>query len=299
MIIPNKLTQDDLVVIIAPARKVEIKELKAAENLLANWGLEVQRSPNLLKENGIFAGTEQERKSDLQWAFDHPRAKAIWCFRGGYGSIQLIGELDPDKFLNSPKWIIGFSDITVIHSFSSIILNTCSIHATMPINVIDNTTGSLDYLRVILFENKMDYHWSSSENAKYGIGEGEVIGGNLAVLCGTLGTNYQVDFENKILFIEDVGEYLYQIDRMLWQLKFAGVFFHIKGLIIGHFTNIKDNKIPFGKSIEQIILEKTKEFNFPISFGFPSGHEDENWPIMFGKKAQLEVTENQTNLKLI
>ena len=299
MIIPDKLTPDDLVVIIAPARKVELKQLQSAEELLISWGLKVERAPNLMLSDGIFAGTESQRKADLQWALDHKQAKAIWCYRGGYGSIQLLEAINPAQFLQFPKWIIGFSDITFLHCFSSIILNTASIHATMPINIDENTSFSLDSLKQILLEDKMNYQKPTAKNDVLGTAIGEIIGGNLAVLCATLGANYQVSFEDKILFIEDIDEYYYQIDRMLWQLKFSGVFHHISGIIVGHFTNIKDNKIPFGKSLEQIILEKTKEFNFPISFGFPSGHEKENWPFVFGKKAQLIVDENQTSLKFI
>lgn len=299
MIIPDKLTQDDLVVIIAPARKVDPKQLQSAEELLISWGLKVERAPNLMLSDGIFAGTESQRKADLQWALDHQKAKAIWCYRGGYGSIQVLEAINPAQFLQFPKWIIGFSDITFLHCFSSIILNTASIHATMPINVVENSSFSLDSLKQILLENRMNYQKPSAKNDVHGTAKGEIVGGNLAVLCSTLGTNYQLSFEGKILFIEDIDEYYYQIDRMVWQLKFSGVFHHIRGLIVGHFTNIRDNEIPFGKSLDEIILEKTKGLNFPISFGFPSGHENENWPIVFGKEVQLNVDENQTSLKLI
>ena len=299
MIIPDKLTQDDLVVIIAPARKVELKQLQSAADLLVSWGLKVERAPNLMLSDGIFSGTESQRKADLQWALDHPEAKAIWCYRGGYGSIQLLEAINPALFLQFPKWIIGFSDITFLHCFSSIILNTASVHATMPINVPENTSFSLDSLNKILLENKMNYQKPRSKSDVLGTANGEIIGGNLAVLCSTLGTNYQVSFENKILFIEDIDEYYYQIDRMLWQLKFAGVFHHISGLIVGHFTNIKDNKIPFGKSLEEIILDKIKEFNFPVLFNFPAGHENENWPLIFGKRVQLSVDQTHTSLQLI
>jgi len=299
MIIPDKLTQDDLVVIIAPARKVELKCLQLAEDLLISWGLKVIRAPNLMSSNGIFSGTESQRKADLQWALDHKDAKAIWCYRGGYGSIQLIEKINPAQFLKFPKWIIGFSDITFLHCFSSIILNTASIHATMPINVNENTPFSLNSLRQVLLENKINYQKPTSKNDILGVASGEITGGNLAVLCSTLGTNYQVSFEDKILFIEDIDEYYYQIDRMLWQLKFAGVFHQISGLIVGHFTKIKDNKIPFGKSLEEIILDKIKEFNFPVLFNFPAGHENENWPLIFGKRVQLSVDKNHTSIQLI
>lgn len=296
MILPSKLKKGDQVLIIAPARKVDISSLEASEKLLAEWGLISIRSKNLLSESGIFSGTDHERKQDLQWALDHQEAKAIWCYRGGYGSIQLVEELNPSNFLKYPKWIIGFSDITVLHCFSNIILNSCSIHATMPINVKENSEESLLSLKKILFKYSMDYHWAFSNENIIGKCEGEIIGGNLAVLCSTLGTSYQPDFEGKILFIEDIDEYLYRIDRMLWQLKFAGVFHHIKGIIVGHFSNIKDNKIPFGKSLKQIILDKTQEFNFPVAFDFPSGHENDNWSLLFGKRVKFQVEKNNNRL---
>ena len=297
MIIPDKLTKQDLVVIIAPARKIEIKQLEAAEKLLLDWGLKTERSPNLMQAEGIFAGPDSSRKSDLQWALDHPKAKAIWCFRGGYGTVRLIEDLNPELFLKKPKWIIGFSDITVLHSFSNIILNTASIHATMPINVIENTTESLRSLKQVLFSASMDYSWNQNQNNRIGEASAEIIGGNLAVLTSLLGTNYQPNFEGKILFIEEIDEYLYNIDRMCWQLKFAGVFNHIKGLIIGHFSKIKDNKIPFGMTIEEIFLEKTKEFDFPIAFDFSAGHENENQSLLFGLKTKFLVQNDKSILK--
>ena len=296
MIIPDKLTKQDLVVIIAPARKVEIKQLEAAEKLLLDWGLKTERSPNLMLADGIFAGPDSSRKFDLQWALDHPKAKAIWCFRGGYGTVRLIKDLNPALFLKTPKWIIGFSDITVLHSFSNIILNTASIHSTMPINVVENTSESLTSLKQVLFSASMDYSWNQNQNNRMGEASAEIIGGNLAVLTSLLGTNYQPDFEGKILFIEEIDEYLYNIDRMCWQLKFAGVFNHIKGLVIGHFSKVKDNKITFGKSLQQIILEKTKEFDFPIAFGFPAGHENQNHSLVFGLKAKLSVNKKESEL---
>ena len=296
MIQPSKLSKGDHVILIAPSRKVELKDLIAAEKLLTNWGLVPIRSKNILSEDGIFAGSDYQRKEDLQWAMDHSTAKAIWCFRGGYGSVRLIEQMNPSGFIAHPKWIIGFSDITVLHCFANIILNSSSIHATMPINVSDNTSISLESLKNTLFENKMSYSWKSSSNNKLSSTQGEIVGGNLSVLCSMLGTNYQPDFENKILFIEDIDEYLYQIDRMLWQLKFAGVFHHIKGLVIGHFSNIKDNKIPFGKSLEEIILEKIKEFDFPVAFNFLAGHENENRALIFGCAARLETSETKSTL---
>ncbi|MDG2344396.1 MAG: LD-carboxypeptidase [Flavobacteriales bacterium] len=297
MIIPEKLTKGDVVLIIAPARKVELKQLEAAEKLLNDWELKVERSPNLMQKSGIFAGTDALRKSDLQWALDHPQAKAIWCFRGGYGTVRLIENLSPIGFLNKPKWIIGFSDVTVLHSFSNIILNTASIHATMPINVIENTPDSLKSLKEVLFSVAINHSWIFNKNNRIGETEAEIVGGNLSVLTSMLGTNYQPDFEGKILFIEEIDEYLYNIDRMCWQLKFAGVFNHIKGLVIGHFSKVKDNKIPFGMTIEDIILEKVKEFDFPIAFDFSAGHENENQSLLFGVKTKFFVQNDKSILK--
>ncbi len=297
MIIPDNLTKGDLVLIIAPARKVELDQLEAAEKLLNDWELKVERAPSLLQSLGLFAGSDNSRKSDLQWAFDHPKAKAIWCFRGGYGTIRLVENLNPEVFLKKPKWLIGFSDITVLHCFSNIILNTASVHATMPINIQENTAESLSSLKEVLFNKSMNFSWNPNENNRLGEIDAELIGGNLSILTSLLGTNYQPDFEGKILFIEEIDEYLYHIDRMFWQLKFSGVFNHIKGLIIGHFSNVKDNKIPFGSTLEEIILEKVNKFNFPVAFGFPSGHENENLSLLFGVKTKFFVQSNQSFLK--
>ena len=164
----------------------------------------------------------------------------------------------------------------------------------MPINVRENTTESLNSLKSALFDKQMHYQWEVSPSFKNGNAEGELIGGNLAVLCATLGTNYQPDFEDKILFIEEIDEYMYAIDRLFWQLKFAGVFHHIKGLIIGHFSKLKDNDISFGMTLEEIILEKVKEFNYPVVFNFPAGHENENKSLILGAKARLEVNQAAT-----
>ena len=296
MNLPPKLKLKDEVILIAPARKVELGSLIMAENLLLKWGLKPLRSNNILAEAGVFAGNKEKRTLDLQWAIDHPTAKAIWCFRGGYGSIQLLEGLNPLSFLQNPKWIMGFSDITNIHCFSNIILNTASIHSTMPINIDSNTPQSLASLKEFLFKQEINYKINASNNNRYGEVKGAIVGGNLSVLCASLGTNYQPDFENKILFIEDIDEYFYKIDRMLWQLKFAGVFNQIKGLIIGHFTNTKDNSTPFGMGLEEIVLQKINEFNFPVVFNFPSGHESENLTLPLGLEMHLKVNASSCEL---
>lgn len=296
MQIPPKLKANDEVIIIAPARKVDKKLLTFSLQLLKKWGLVPLLSKNLMQDNGIFAGSKILRHQDFQWALDHPSAKAIWCFRGGYGTTQIIEEINPARFLKNPKWLIGFSDITNFHCFSNIILNTASLHATMPINTQSNTYYTLNSLKNFLINQKISYKIKSNKENKLGEVEATLIGGNLSVLCATLGTNYQPDFENKILFIEDIDEYLYKIDRMIWQLKYAGIFHQIAGLIIGHFTNIKDNSISFGKSLEEIILEKVNEFNFPVIFDFPAGHENENLSIPFGMKLKLEAKNEYVKL---
>ena len=296
MNLPPKLKLKDEVILIAPARKVELESLIMAENLLLKWGLKPLRSKNILAEAGIFAGDKEKRILDLQWAIDHTTAKAIWCVRGGYGSIQLLEGLNPASFLQNPKWIMGFSDITNIHCFSNIILNTASIHSTMPINIGSNTSQSLESLKEFLFKQEINYKITTSSKNIDGEVKGAIVGGNLSVLCANLGTNYQPDFENKILFIEDIDEYFYKIDRMLWQLKFAGIFHQIKGLIVGHFTNTKDNSTAFGMSLEEIVLQKVKEFDFPVIFDFPSGHENENLTLPLGIPLNLKVNSSYITL---
>lgn len=296
MIIPSKINKGDEVILVAPSRKVDLSALEITEEWLKKQGLIPLRGEHILKVEGIFAGSDRDRNHDLQWAFDHPTAKVIWCYRGGYGSVRLLKNINPSRFLEKPKWIMGFSDITFLHCFSNIILNTASIHATMPINVPDNTSKSMKSLSDFLFEGSLQYEWEENENNKHGQIKGKIVGGNLSVLCATLGTNYQPDFEGNILFIEDIDEYYYAIDRFFWQLKFAGVFHHIKGLILGHFSKMKDNKIPFGLSIEEMVLEKIQEFDFPVAFNFPGGHENENWTLPFGVDMDFTVTKNQINL---
>lgn len=296
MIIPSKINKGDEVILVAPSRKVDLSALEKTEEWLKKQGLIPLRGEHILKIEGIFAGSDRDRNHDLQWAFDHPTAKVIWCYRGGYGSVRLLENINPSRFLEKPKWIMGFSDITFLHCFSNIILNTASIHATMPINVPENTSKSMKSLSDFLFEGSLQYEWEENENNKHGQIKGKIVGGNLSVLCATLGTNYQPDFEGNILFIEDIDEYYYAIDRLFWQLKFAGVFHHIKGLILGHFSKMKDNKIPFGLSIEEMVLEKIQEFDFPVAFNFPGGHENENWTLPFGVDMDFTVTKNQINL---
>ena len=296
MIIPSKINKGDEVILIAPSRKVDLSALEITEEWLKKQDLVPLRGEHILKEEGIFAGTDSERKHDLQWAFDHPTAKVIWCYRGGYGSVRLLEDINPSRFLEKPKWIVGFSDITFMHCFSNIILNTASIHSTMPINIPDNTSKSMKSLSDFLFYGGLQYEWKENKHNKYGQIKGKIVGGNLTVLCATLGTNYQPDFEGNILFIEDIDEYYYAIDRLLWQLKFSGVFHHIGGLILGHFSKMKDNKIPFGLSLEKMVLEKVQEFDFPVAFNFPGGHENENWTIPLGVDMNFTVTENQINL---
>ena len=267
MLQPVKLKQADEVLLIAPARKVDLNALKAAESLLHQWGLKPIRGKSLLLENGIFGGTDQERKKDLQWALDHPTAKAIWCYRGGYGTVRLLEDINPTEFLNFPKWIIGFSDVTFLHCFSNIILNTASIHATMPINVRENTTESLNSLKSALFDKQMHYQWEVSPSCKNGIAEGELIGGNLAVLCATLGTNYQLDFEGKILSIEEIDSLISAIDLSHPQGERNRAILEVLyscGLRVSELTNLKLSNIRFKEGYVKVTGKGNKERLAPI-----------------------------------
>jgi muramoyltetrapeptide carboxypeptidase len=288
MIIPKKLKAGDKIGILSTARKITIDELEPAIHILESWGLEVIFSGNLFEENNQFSGTIKQRAADLQKMIDDDNIKAVLCAKGGYGTVQIIDTINFSNLKGSPKWIIGYSDITVLHSHLHN-LGFASIHATMPINFNTNTNQSLQSFQNCLFGKKNNTEYSSREFNKNGDVKAEIVGGNLSVLCSLIGSESDVNTDGKILFIEDLDEYLYHVDRMMMTLKRNGKFEHLKGLIVGEMSDMNDNAIPFGKTAEQIIFDYTKEYNFPICFGFPAGHLDDNRAIVFGKKTQLTI----------
>ena len=295
MIIPQKLNQGDKVALIATARHISESELLPAVKIIENWGLKIVYGKNIYKKYNQFAGTENQRAADLQKMLDHQDIKAIFCVRGGYGTVKIIDSVDFNFFLKYPKWIVGYSDITVLHNHINN-LGIATLHATMPINFFSNTKKSLDATRRCLFEVKNKVVASSNLLNRFGQVEGEIVGGNLSVIYSLLGSDSDLIVEDKILFIEDLDEYLYHVDRMTVNLLRNKKFSSIKALIVGSMTKMNDNPIPFGKTANQIISDSIMNFDFPVCFDFPSGHLENNNPIIFGKLSRLCINESGIEL---
>ena len=295
MIIPKKLKVGDKIGIISTARKITLEELTPAIKTLESWGLKVVLGDNLFSDKHQFSGTIAQRSADLQNMIDDSSVQAILCARGGYGTVQIIDNINFSTLKNNPKWIVGYSDVTVLHSHLNK-LGFASLHATMPINFEGNTNKSLESLKNSLFGNENNILCKPHSFNKFGKVEAEVVGGNLSILYSLLGSDSDINTDGKILFIEDLDEYLYHVDRMIMNLKRNGKFTKLKGLILGGMSDMNDNAIPFGKTAEEIILEHTREYDFPICFGFPAGHLEDNRCIRLGLKSVLEINENGVSL---
>jgi len=295
MIIPSKLTRGDKIGIISTARKISLEELSPAINTLESWGIEVVLAENLFEEDNQFAGAVKQRTTDLQSMINNDKIKAILCARGGYGTVQIIDNIDFTNLKKNPKWIVGYSDVTVLHSHLHN-LGVASMHATMPKNFATNTKDALKSLKKSLFREGTIVECDPHPFNKKGRIEAEIVGGNLSILYSLLGSDSDIDTDGKILFMEDLDEYLYHIDRMIMNLKRNGKFENLKALIVGGMSDMNDNDIPFGKTAEQIILEHTKDYDFPICFGFPAGHINDNSAIVFGVKSLLEISAKKVRL---
>jgi len=269
---PPCLKKGDKIAIISTARKITIKEIQSAIDLLTQWELEVVLGENLFQEDNQFSGTVTQRVADLQHALDNKEIKAIIFARGGYGTVQLIEHINFDVFKTEPKWLIGYSDVTVLHNHINQNFNIQTLHASMPINFTTNTVDSLNSIKQVLFGG---------------------IGGNLSIIYSLTGTSSQIDTQNKILFIEDLDEYLYHIDRMMFNLQRAGMLSNLAGLIVGGMSDMNDNTIPFGKTAKEIILEHTQLYNYPICFDFPAGHLRDNRSLIMGSNASLKIDKNK------
>jgi len=295
-ILPDFLKPGDTIAIVATARKISKEELLPAITQIENWGLKVQTAPGIFNEQNQFAGSDEQRTSDLQWALDNENIKAVLAARGGYGTVRIIDEINFSSFMKNPKWLIGYSDITVLHQHIHTNCDLATIHATMPINFLKNEEAT-ESLRKILFGEKWNYMSVPHPLNREGIAEGELIGGNLSLIYALCGSRSDINTDGKLLFIEDLDEYLYHIDRMMMNLKRSGKLSRLKGLIVGGMTDMKDNTIPFGKNAEEIIYDMVKEFDYPVCFGFPAGHIDKNLALMFGQSQQLMVSKNHIQLK--
>ncbi len=260
-------------------------------------GFKVVVGKNALGRHHYFSGTDYERASDLQEALDDPNIKAIFCARGGYGSVRILDLVNWAGFLRNPKWLVGFSDVTFFHQRIQR-YGLASIHGSMPFNFEINTEESIETLFKALGCEQYAISAPKHHLNKIGEVEGKLMGGNLSIVYSLLGTDDQPDYHNAILFLEDIGEHLYQIDRMLYALKKSGVFTKIRGLIIGGMSDLEDTDVPFGQSIEEIISSHFQYINIPIAFGFPAGHLDDNRALVLGQMCKLNVSTEDSSLHL-
>ena len=295
MRIPGKINIGDKIGIISTARKISLEELNTSIEILESWGLKVVLGQFLFEEDNQFAGTVEQRTVDLQNMIDDDSIRAILCARGGYGTVQIIDNIDFSNLIKTPKWIIGYSDVTVLHSHVNR-LRVATLHATMPINFSKSTQKSLKSFQQAVFKMQNNIELQSHRFNRLGKVEAEIVGGNLSILYSLLGSKSDVNTAGKILFIEDLDEYLYHIDRIMINMKRNGKFQELKGMIIGEMRDMNDNDISFGKTVEEIILTHISGYTFPICFGFPSGHLDDNRAIILGVSSVLDISENGVSL---
>ena len=296
MITPNTLKKGDTVGIVSTARKISKEELNPALQLLDSWGLKAVLGKTIGAEENQFAGSDDLRATDFQQMLDDPKIKAIWCARGGYGTVRIIDKLDFSSFKKNPKWIVGYSDVTVLHSHIHN-LGVETLHGQMCLEIENKTTETAESIRKVLFgeDYNIEIENTNSQDSLR-ILKGELIGGNLSVLYSLCGSASEMDTNGKILFIEDLDEMLYHIDRMMMNLKRSDYLKNLKALIIGGMTEMKDNKVYFGKTAEEIILGLVKEYGYPVILNFPAGHIKDNRALILGRKVELKISENKITL---
>ncbi len=298
---PENLKIGDTISIIAPSGVLKDYEeyMQKSISLMESWGLNVVLGSTIYESYGHFSSTDTNREKDFQNAIDDNKIKAIWCARGGYGAMRIIDNINYDNLLKNPKWVIGYSDITAIHNDIHN-LGVESLHGVMCKSLEDISVDddSINKLKDILFEEgELEYIIKGHEYNIIGEASGKLVGGNLTLLQSLLQSKSSIDTTNKIIFIEEVGEYLYHIDRMLHSLKRADYFSKCSGLIIGDFTDIKKNQTKFGKNLYEIINEIVEEYNFPVMYGFTAGHGEKNLPLIFGRNVQINVRENKSEIR--
>lgn len=297
-IAPALLSPGDTIAMISPAKSIHPDIIQAAKRRFEERGYTVLLGEHAAGEFNYFSGTEQERRNDLQWALDHPDVKAIVCNRGGYGIIHLLQTANYANLLREPKWILGFSDVTNFHCLAYN-LNVQSIHSTMPLNFDQNTPESLETLFDTIEKGSSFMQWEPQENNSLGEVENVILGGNLAILYSLLGTKYFPDVEDAILFIEDIGEQAYQLDRMLYAFQLAGVWDKISGLIVGGMTDISETAVPTKLNYKETITELLKYRKIPVAFDAPIGHQNDNRAVIVGKKARLSVGEEAVSFRQV
>jgi muramoyltetrapeptide carboxypeptidase len=303
-IIPPYLKPGDTIGITCPAGFIMEADIRSALGKITEWGYKARIGKTIGKKDFTFGGTDEERRNDMQEMIDDSSIKAILCARGGYGLVRIIDDIDFKKILKHPKWIIGFSDVTVIHSHLNRNYRLASIHSKMCNSFPDDWSKAepiqvetIDSIRKCLTGEKMRYLFTPHPKNRAGLADGELVGGNLKTLESLAGSKSDIGTKDKILFVEDTGEYLYSIDRMFWNLKRSGKLSHLKGLIIGGFKAKKDDEgEEFGRTVEDIVLEKISEYNYPVCFDFPVGHQKNNFALKCGVLHRLAVHENECRL---
>ncbi len=294
---PSPLQPGDAIAIVSPSGAVNPDYIDGAAMRLRNWGFEVVEAPHARNTYGRYSGTADERISDLQWAVDNPYIKAVLCSRGGYGAIQIIEHIDFSPLLQTPKWLIGFSDITVFHAALTN-MSVPSIHGIMAKNLTENNVEdpSVVLWHDILKGDKPVYRIASHALNRTGLTTGRLTGGNLSVLYGLRGTIYDIKPQNSILFLEDLAEKPYHIDRMMQNLKIGGILEKLSGLVVGQFSETEEDPLMY-KTVYEIIAGAVSGYNYPVCFNFPAGHIAQNMPLIMGAEIKLEVTEKEVSLR--
>lgn len=296
---PPYLKTGDTVAIVAPAGILKNREetIEKAKSLLISWGLNVVLGKNVFNQKNHFAGTDEERLQDFQEALDNPTIKAIWAARGGYGTVRILDNINLSKFKKKPKWIVGYSDITAFHNHVNN-LGFETLHAMMPTSLEEKPEEIVETIasfKNALFGGKLSYEIPSSTYNRNGKISGEIVGGNLSILMSMLGSKSQLKTDGKILFIEEIGEYEYAIDRMLQSLKRAGYFNNLKGVVLGNISKIRKNPTAWGSTIEELILAVLPK-EIPILFDFPAGHEADNRALFFGRKVEIHIQKDTSTV---
>jgi muramoyltetrapeptide carboxypeptidase len=298
MIQPSHLKQGDTIGIVCPSGHIPLEKVQNCIQILEKWGYSVRLGKTVGAKKDSFSGTDTERVADLQFMLDDPSVKAILCARGGYGASRIIGAMNFKRFNEQPKWVIGFSDITVLHA--AILQENCmSIHGPMAAAFAKGEAGEpyIQSLKKVLEGEKTKYNTPAHAMNNLGISNAEMVGGNLCILAHLIGSKNEVETSGKILFLEDVGEYHYNIDRLMIQCKNAGMFDHLAGLVVGGFTDLKDASTNFGATAYEIIKEHTSAYTYPICFDFPISHSLSNYAIKQGQKYSLEISQAGVSLQ--
>ncbi len=297
--IPSPLRPGDTIAFISTARKITTLECQPAIDFFTQAGYRVTLGESIGATYNQFAGNDELRTRDLQKQLNDPAVKAIFCARGGYGTVRIIDQIDFRAFIKKPKWICGFSDITVLHNHLNKVYDVATLHCAMPINFSNATTETKQNILDILNGNKTSLKLNTTKLCRSGKAEAPLIGGNLSVIYSLSNSDSDIDTTNKILFLEDIDEYLYHIDRMMMQLKRSGKLENLAGLIIGHFTDMKDNEVSYGKTAYQIIAEHVEEYDYPVVFGYPSGHETENRPLLLGADYKMFSENDKMVIRMV